>query len=120
MEDRATLRVASQLLCNWLKHGVCSEKQVTDALLKMAALVDAQNAQGEHEEASAKASNASNYVPYGPDPARESVAFQAALELVLDGAHQPNGYTEPILYSKRRQVKAHGPVTKEEATREFA
>ncbi|WP_105172274.1 malate synthase G [Pseudoalteromonas sp. T1lg24] len=93
MEDRATLRISSQHMTNWLCHGVCSEKQVIDTLEAMAKVVDKQN------EGDANYRNMSdNYA--------QSVAFQAALELVLSGTKQPNGYTEPVLHRRRLEFKA--------------
>jgi len=96
MEDRATLRISSQHIANWLKHGICTSDQVQATFTKMAEVVDTQN---QHDK---------NYTPMAPsnDSLASNLAYQAALALVFEGEQQPNGYTEPLLHSYRLKYKA--------------
>ena len=93
MEDRATCRISSQHLSNWMKHGIFSKNQLISTMKKMAKVVDDQN------------KNDKNYIAMSND-FEKSIAFNASLDLILEGNISPSGYTEPILHKRRLELKS--------------
>ena len=92
MEDRATLRISSQHLANWIKHNICTKEQVMESFIKMAKVVDKQN------------ESDAGYISL-TENLENSLAFEAATKLVFLGEVQPSGYTEPLLHQYRKRVK---------------
>ena len=93
MEDRATCRISSQHLANWMKHGIFNKDQLVETLKKMAKIVDDQN------------KNDKNYTPMS-NHFESSIAFKASLDLIVQGTVSPSGYTEPILHERRIELKS--------------
>ena len=101
MEDRATLRISSQHIANWVHHGIISKEHVIDIMKEMAKVVDKQN---ENDAAYAR-SGRSSYTKMSDD-FENSIAFSAACDLIFKGKEQPSGYTEPLLHLNRIKIKS--------------
>ena len=102
MEDRATLRISSQHIANWIHHGITTEIQVTEIMKEMAKIVDKQN---ENDPAHYR-SGRSGYIKMSDD-FENSIAFKTACDLIFKGKEQPSGYTEPLLHLNRLIIKAN-------------
>ena len=102
MEDRATLRISSQHIANWIHHGITTKIQVTEIMKEMAKVVDEQN----EKDAAYSRSGRSSYVKMSDD-FENSIAFRTACDLIFKGTKQPSGYTEPLLHQNRLEIKSN-------------